>query len=78
MNNGKRMTAVGLTASVLATMVGCPGALAEAAEPANTQSTDENYNILFVTVDQEHYFFAVPDWDQSQGASALGETGHQL
>ena len=72
MNYGKKLTAMGLAASVLASQIGSASAQEEA---ANTENTEQSYNILFVTVDQEHYFSEYPEGTNFKARQLLAELG---
>lgn len=51
MNLGRKITAAGLTASLLATPFSCSCALAQA---NGGDGAEGGYNILFIVTDQEH------------------------
>ncbi|MCR5674295.1 MAG: sulfatase-like hydrolase/transferase [Lachnospiraceae bacterium] len=69
----RSITAVGLTASLLATQTGCGrGEATPAEEP---QPVEEDYNILFITVDQEHYFSEYPEGTAYKARQLLAELG---
>ena len=96
MRRKKQMMAVGLTASMTATLAGCaampvdysaflntvPESPQEAPDAQTEESADtgekgQNYNILFITTDQEHYFAEDPEgtnWKARQLLAELGTT----
>ena len=51
------------------------GALAEAAEPAKAEAAEGGYNVLFITVDQEHYFSEYPAGTSFKARQLLAELG---
>ena len=71
----KKIASVGLTASMLAAQAGCSGALAEAQTPAQTDASEEAYNVLFITVDQEHFFSEYPEGSNYKARQLLAELG---
>ena len=73
MKLSKKITAVGLTASLLAGQAG--GVLAEAVEPKTADVPREGYNVLLITVDQEHYFSEYPAGTQWKARQLLEELG---
>ena len=73
MDWSKKITAVGLTASLLAGQAG--GVLAEAAEPKTADVPQEGCNVLLITVDQEHYFSEYPAGTQWKARQLLEELG---
>ena len=72
MNQGMKAASLGLAATILATPIGCAGAQAE---PTRTDGAAESYNILFVTVDQEHYFSEYPEGTNFKARQLLAEMG---
>lgn len=75
MSSGRRITAVGLTASLLATQVGCAGAFAETVQPADAKAAEAGYNVLFIVTDQEHYFSEYPEGTNFKARQLLAELG---
>ena len=73
MDWSKKITSVGLAASMIAAQAG--GALAEAAEPVKAEAAEEGYNVLFITVDQEHYFSEYPAGTSFKARQLLAELG---
>lgn len=71
MNLGKKMTAFGLTASLLAAQAG----YTENAQPASAEQKDNGYNVLFITVDQEHFFSEYPAGTNYKARQLLAEMG---
>lgn len=73
----KRIFTAGLTVSMLATVLGGSDAAAEAAPaaPANTRDTETDYNVLLITVDQEHYFPEYPEGTSFKARQLLSELG---
>ena len=77
MKLGKKITAIGLTASLLAGQAGTVCALSEAAEAPKKDTAENGYNVLLITVDQEHYFPEQPagtSWKARQLLAELGTT----
>ena len=106
MKRKNHIIAMGLTASMTATLAGCYGIPADysellnsvpqppegnpaTAEPAGDETAKEEaseggndyYNVLFITVDQQHYFAEDPEgtnWKARQLLSELGTTKYPL
>ena len=72
MNYGRKLTAMGLAASVLVAQVGCASAQGE---PMKAEDAEQGYNVLFVTVDQEHYFSEYPEGTHFKARQLLAELG---
>lgn len=72
MNLGRKITAAGLTASLLATPFSCSGALAQANE---ADGAEGGYNVLFIVTDQEHYFQEYPEGTSFKARELLAELG---
>ena len=72
MNYGRKLTAMGLTASMLVTMAGHASAQAEVVQP---EAAEQSHNILFITVDQEHYFPEYPEGTSFKARRLLAELG---
>ncbi|OON84824.1 hypothetical protein BXO88_15355 [Oribacterium sp. C9] len=71
MNYGKSITAVGLTASLLATQTSLVSPAQENTQPKE----DKNYNVLFIVTDQEHYFSEYPVGSSYKARELLSEMG---
>ena len=75
MKLSRKITAVGLTASLLAAQAGTIPALAETAEAPQAENKGDGYNVLFITVDQEHFFSEYPAGTQLKARQLLAELG---
>ena len=77
MKLSRKITAIGLTASLLTGQAGTLCALAETAETPKTDAAEVGNNVLLITVDQEHYFSEYPEgtsWKARQLLAELGTT----
>ena len=77
MKLGRKITAFGLTASLLTGQACMTGALSETAAAPETDTMQNGYNVLLITVDQEHYFPENPAgtaWKARQLLAELGTT----
>ena len=77
MKLSKKITAIGLTASLLTGQAGTMCALSESAEESKAEAAGNGYNVLLITVDQEHYFSEHPagtEWKARQLLEELGTT----
>ena len=75
MNWSKKITSIGLTATLLAAQSGAAPALAEEATTTKTDTSEGGYNVLLITVDQEHYFSDYPAGTQWKARQLLQELG---
>ena len=75
MNWSKKITSIGLTATLLAAQSGAAPALAEAAATTKADTPEGDYNVLLITVDQEHYFSEYPVGTQWKARPLLQELG---
>ena len=75
MNWYKKMSSLGLAASMLASQAVGPCAWADSGEAPADNSAEDSYNILFVTVDQEHYFSEYPEGSSFKARQLLAELG---
>ncbi|MBQ6504035.1 MAG: sulfatase-like hydrolase/transferase [Flexilinea sp.] len=75
MNWCKKLITAGLTASMLTTQVGIQNIAAQAASGSESGEEDRSYNVLFITVDQEHYFSEYPEGTNLKARQLLAELG---
>ena len=73
---GSKLVASLLVASSVAGMAGCASKNVETnADITPEKNADGNYNILFVTTDQEHYFQEYPEGTEYEARKLLEELG---
>ena len=73
---GSKLVASLLVASSVAGMAGCASENVETnADITPEKNADGNYNILFVTTDQEHYFQEYPEGTEYEARKLLEELG---
>ncbi len=75
MNWSKRIVTAGLAASMLTTQIGIKSSPAQSAADPKPENTDESYNVLFITVDQEHFFSEYPEGTNLKARQLLAELG---
>ena len=66
------------TATALALLAGCatkPEGVVAPTESVGDTNKDGNYNILFITTDQEHYFSEYPEGNEFKARQLLAELG---
>ena len=72
MSLGRKITAAGLTATLLATQFSGSAALAQGNEGDGAEG---GYNVLFIVTDQEHYFQGYPEGTNYKARELLAELG---
>ena len=72
MSLGRKITAAGLTATLLATQFSGSAALAQGNEGDGAEG---GYNVLFIVTDQEHYFQEYPEGTNYKARELLAELG---
>lgn len=75
MNPIKRMTAATLAAATMFSMTGCGDKTDSSTQLEAEKNADGNYNILFLTTDQEHYFNEFPNDSEYKARQLLQEMG---
>ena len=75
MKHVKNVTAATLAAATMLSAVGCNSQSSDVPKIEPEKNADGNYNILFITTDQERYFSTFPEGTDYKARQLLAELG---